>query len=204
MVAVTLVHIGCSKVMAEVPVVLPSGLHVRDGYTAEVVAGPDLVDYPMFATLDPMGRMFVFESIGNVYRSNQAAIATPQFRIKLLEDLDEDGTYDRSTVFADSLSFPQGGVFYNGSLYATSAPDLLKLTDTDADGRADQKEVILSGWTLNVNANSLIGPFLGPDGWFYMTSAIMGFDVVTKEGERLMGETARIWRVIPDGLPWSG
>src|SRR5690606_14916719 len=35
-------------------------------------------------------------------------------------------------------------------------------------------------------------------------SAIRGFDVVTKEGERLKGETSRIWRVRPDGtgLEW--
>jgi putative heme-binding domain-containing protein len=45
---------------------------------------------------------------------------------------------------------------------------------------------------------------MGPDGWLYMTSAIMGFDVTTKEGERLKGGTARIWRVQPDGsrLEW--
>jgi putative membrane-bound dehydrogenase-like protein len=112
--------------------------------------------------------------------------------------------YDKSTIFADKLSFPQGGVFYKGSLYASSAPDLLKLTDTDGDGIADQRQVILTGWTLNVNANSLIGPFMGPDGWLYLTSAIMGFDVTTKEGERLKGGTSRIWRLRPDGsgLEW--
>ncbi|NND04932.1 MAG: c-type cytochrome [Saprospiraceae bacterium] len=194
----------CANFEHKPPAKISASLHVPDGYSVELVAGPDLVDYPMFATLDPDGRLFVFESIGNIYEKSQQAVDTPRFRIKLLEDLDRDGLFDQAMVFADSLSFPQGGVFHKGSLYATSAPDLLKLTDTNGDGRADQKEVILSGWTLNVNANSLIGPFLGPDGWLYMTSAIMGFDVDTKEGEHLTGETARIWRVKPDGsgLEW--
>ena len=179
-------------------------LQLAEGYEVEMVAGPDLVDYPMFARLDPDGRLFVFESIGNVYETSQQAIDDPQFRIKLLEDLDQDGKYDKATIFADKLSFPQGGVFVDGSLIASSAPDLLKLTDTDGDGVADQREVLLSGWVLNVNANSLIGPFLGPDGWLYMTSAIEGFDVTTREGERMKGETARIWKVRPDGsdLQW--
>jgi hypothetical protein len=37
-----------------------------------------------------------------------------------------------------------------------------------------------------------------------MTSAIEGFDVTTKEGQKLKGETSRIWRVKPDGsqLEW--
>jgi putative membrane-bound dehydrogenase-like protein len=179
-------------------------IRVPDGFTVEVAAGPDLVDYPMFATLDESGRLFVFESIGNVYERTQEAIDAPQFRIKLLVDEDGDGTFDKGTVFADSLSFPQGGVFYKGSLYASSAPDLLRLTDTDGDGIADERKVLLSGWILNVNANSLIGPFMGPDGWLYLTSAIEGFEVTTKEGDHLKGETARIWRLRPDGsgLEW--
>lgn len=197
---------GCAKVPPDAsgPTGDPNAIQVPEGYQVDVVAGPDLVDYPMFATLDETGRLFVFESIGNVYERTQEALDTPQFRIKLLVDQDGDGVYDRATVFADSLSFPQGGVFYKGSLYASSAPDLLKLTDTDGDGVADEREVLLSGWILNVNANSLIGPFMGPDGWLYMTNAIEGFEVTTQEGVPLKGETARVWRVRPDGsgLEW--
>lgn len=192
---------GCSTFTTEETF---NTIQVSEGFEVELVAGPDLVDYPMFATLDESGRLFVFESTGNVYETNEQAVEDPQFRIKLLEDKDGDGKYDKSTVFADHLSFPQGGVFVNGSLIASSAPDLLKLTDTDGDGVADEREVLLSGWVLNVNANSLIGPFQGPDGWLYLTSAIMGFDVVSQEGEQMKGETARIWKIRPDGsgLEW--
>lgn len=177
---------------------------VPDGYEVEIAAGPELVDFPMFSSLDETGRLFVFESIGNVYDKTEDALKNPRFRIKLLKDTTGDGIYDVATIFADSLSFPQGGVFYKGSLYASSAPDLLKLTDTNGDDVADKKEVILTGWTLNTNANSLVGPVMGPDGWLYMNSAIMGFDVTIKEGKCLKGETARTWRLKPDGssLEW--
>lgn len=180
------------------------GVKVPEGYNVEMVAGPGLVAYPMFGIVAETGKLFLFESTGNVYEKSEDAIENPQFRINLLEDSDADGTYDKSTIYADKIGFPQGGVFYKGSLYASSAPDLLKFTDTNGDGVADQREVLLSGWTLNVNANSLVGPSLGPDGWLYMTSAIMGFDVTTKEGDRLKGETSRVWRLRPDGsdLQW--
>ena len=183
---------------------LPVPIKVPEGYVVEVAAGPDLLDYPMFAVVDETGRLFVFESTGNVYNKTEDAISNPQFRINLLQDLNGDGTYDKSTIYADKVGFPQGGVFYKGSLIATSAPDLLKFTDTDGDGVADKREVILTGWELNVNANSLIGPFMAPDGWLYLTSAIEGFDVTTKEGEHLKGETSRVWRLKPDGsnLQW--
>lgn len=183
---------------------LTSTIEVPDGFIVEVAAGPDLVDYPMFAFVDETGRLFVYESTGNVYEKTEDAIKDPQFRIKLLEDVDGDGFYDKSTIYADKVGFPQGGVFYKGSLYASSAPELLKFTDTDGDGVADKREVLLSGWELNVNANSLIGPFMAPDGWLYVTSAIEGFDIMTKEGKQLKGETSRVWRVRPDGsdLQW--
>ncbi len=179
-------------------------IHVPEGYSLEVVADSSLVAYPMFGYVDETGRLFLFESTGNVYEQTKDALSNPQFRINLLVDENGDGVYDKSTIFADKLGFPQGGYFYKGSLYVTSAPDLLRLTDTDGDGVSDKREVILSGWALNVNANSLIGPFAAPDGWMYMTSAINGFDVTTKEGRRLKGETSRIWRVRPDGtgLEW--
>lgn len=181
-----------------------TGPQVPDGYTIEIAADSTLIDFPMFSTLDEYGRLFVFESTGDKYRKTQVAIDSPQFRINLLEDTDADGRYDKSTIYADKVGFPQGGVFYKGSLYASSAPDLIKFTDTNNDGVADTREVILSGWVLNVNANSLVGPSLSPDGWFYMTNAIEGFDVTTKEGQRLKGATARTWRVRPDGsgLEW--
>ena len=121
---------------------LTSPIEVPEGFTVEVAAGPDLVDYPMFAFVDETGRLFVYESTGNVYNKTQDAIDNPQFRIKLLEDVDGDGSYDKSTIYADKVGFPQGGVFYKGSLYASSAPELLKFTDTDGDGVADKREVL--------------------------------------------------------------
>lgn len=179
-------------------------IEVPEGFTVEQVAGEDLVEFPMFGMVDDRGRLFLFESVGNVYDSSMAAVKEPRFRVNLLEDVDGDGRYDESTIFEDSLSFPQGGVFHDGSLIVSSAPDLIRLTDHDGDGVSDEREVLLSGWILNVNANSLIGPFESPDGWLYLTSAIMGFGIQTQEGAHLQGETARIWRVRPDGseLEW--
>jgi putative heme-binding domain-containing protein len=92
-----------------------------------------------------------------------------------------------------------GGTFYQGSFFVTAPPDLIRFTDTNGDGAADKREVILSGWTLNHNAATLSGPFLGPDGWLYMCDARRGFDINTKEGKTLKGKSARIWRCRPDG-----
>jgi putative membrane-bound dehydrogenase-like protein len=152
----------------------------------------------MFASFDGQGRLFVFESDGSS-PSTEEMLDKPSYHIRLLEDTNGDGMFDKSKIFADSLTFPKGGVFYKGSLYVTASPDLLRLTDTDGDGVADKREVILTGWVLNHNGALLGGPFFGPDGWMYLTDARRGFNITTNEGVNLKGSSARIWRCRPDG-----
>src|SRR5690606_27781336 len=84
---------------------LNQSFHVLDGFEVVIAAGSNLLEYPMFATLDNQGRLFVFESIGNVYEKSEDALKDPKFRIKLLEDEDGDGLYDKSTIYADNVGF---------------------------------------------------------------------------------------------------
>lgn len=174
------------------------GLTVPEGFEIREAVKPGLVTHPMFAVYEDTGKLFVFESSGHT-DGTQEILDDPTFQILLLSDTDGDGVFDSRTVYADKLPFPMGGAFLNGSLYVTAVPNLLKFTDTNRDGVADEKDVLLSGWKLNHNAAILSGPFLGPDGWLYMADARRGFEITTQEGEVLEGKGARIWRCLPDG-----
>ncbi|MEW4570636.1 PVC-type heme-binding CxxCH protein [Tautonia sp. JC769] len=139
---------------------------IPDGFTVEVAAGPPLVDRPITAAFDEQGRLYVAESSG----SNdpvQVQLEQKPHRILRLEDADGDGTFDRRTVFADRMMFPEGTMWLDGSLYVSAPPHIWKLTDTTGDGVADRREVWLDAKTLTGCANDLHGPYLGPDGWVY-------------------------------------
>lgn len=175
-----------------------SGLHVPEDFVVEEAVPAGIVKYPMFATLDNRGRLFVAESSGET-TSTEDVLENPTYFIRILEDTDSDGVYDKSVIYADKIPYAMGGTFYQGSFYAAAPPNLLRLTDTDGDGVADEREVLLSGWVLSHNAATLSGPFMGPDGWMYLCDARRSYDITTKEGTRLQGKGARIWRCRPDG-----
>ena len=136
------------------------------GFTVEVAAGPPLVERPIVADFDEQGRLYVAESSGTNDKS-AVQLENKPHRIVRLEDSDGDGRFDRRTVFADRMMFPEGTIWFAGSLYVAAPPSIWKLTDTDGDGVADRREEWFQGKTLTGCANDLHGPYLGLDGWIY-------------------------------------
>ena len=180
-----------------------ASIHVPDGFTVERAAGEDLVTYGVFFSFDDRGRLFVCESAGK-NTTDEEALSNPSFRISILEDTDGDGVFDKSNVFADRITLALGAQWHRGSLYVAAPPDLLRFDDTDDDGVADRREVVLTGWPLKSNATTLHGPYLGPDGWMYLTYSPQAYKITTKEGTILEGPRGRVFRTRPDGtgLEW--
>ena len=137
-----------------------------DGFEIELVAAAPLVDRPITADFDELGRLYVADSSGSYDKPDKQLIERTH-RIVRLEDTDGDGRFDKSVVFADKMMFPEGTLWYDGSLYVAAPPSLWKLTDTDGDGVADQRSEWFEGKTLTGCANDLHGPYLGLDGWIY-------------------------------------
>jgi putative heme-binding domain-containing protein len=171
---------------------------VPPGFIVEKVAGPPLVRYPLFATFDDQGRLYVAEGTGTNLPGEELA-KKKLGRILLLEDKDGDGRFDTSKVFADQLVFPQGVLWHDGTLYSASHPSLWRFEDSRGQGKADRREELVSGFKFNGNGCDIHGPFLGPDGLLYWTDGRHGYKVKTREGTTLEGLAARIWRCRTDG-----
>jgi putative membrane-bound dehydrogenase-like protein len=190
-----LLHLACAGLAA--PATGLAAIRVLEGFKVELAAGPELAPYVMFGALDERGRLFLAESSGKNIKG-LAMSQAPECRIRMLEDTDGDGVFDKSTIFVDRVGIPMGVLWHDGALFVASPPDFVRFDDVDGDGRADSRTVLLSGWHVRGTA-SLHGPFLGPDGWLYLTDGRHGFDINTKEGTNLKGLASRIWRVQPDG-----
>ncbi len=156
-------------------------LSVAPGFSVERVAGPPLVNRPIVADFDDQGRLYVADSSGSNDKTDKQLEERPH-RIVRLEDVDGDGRYDKSVVFADKMMFPEGTMWFDGSLYVSAPPSIWKLTDTDGDGVADKREEWWQGKTLTGCANDLHGPYLGPDGWIYWTKGAFAEQTYERPG----------------------
>ncbi len=174
-------------------------LTVPAGFSIEQVAGPPLVDRPIVAAFDEAGRLYVADSSGSNAPVKTQVTERPH-RIVRLEDTNGDGRFDKSVVFADRMMLPEGTMWLDGSLYVAAPPSIWKLTDTNDDGVADQREEWFNGVTLTGCANDLHGPYLGPDGWIYWTKGGFAEQRYPQAGTpEIVTRAAHVFRRRPGG-----
>ena len=174
-------------------------ISVPPGFEIEIAAAPPLVERPMIVDSDEQGRLYVAESSGSGDPVEQQLAERPHSILRL-EDSDGDGRYDRRTVFADKMMFPEGVMWFDGSLYVAAPPSIWKLTDSDDDGVADQREEWLDAQTLTRCANDLHGPYAGPDGWIYWTKGAFAEQTWERPGQApFVSRASHIYRRRPEG-----
>jgi putative membrane-bound dehydrogenase-like protein len=136
-------------------------MRLEPGFRIDLVAAePDIVS-PVAMDIDENGRMFVVEMPGYPLDTR------PTGRIKLLE-IGTNGRVVRSTVFADGLVLPTGVMRWKRGVLVTAAPDVLYFEDTDGDGRADRREVVLTGFAFSNPQHTVNTPIYGLDNWIYL------------------------------------
>lgn len=118
---------------------------------------------PCAMTFDSLGRLWV-TCIPSQPHAKPDKVPTDS--IVVLEDADRDGVAEKSTVFYDQLYLPMGLEVADGgrTVYVCDEPNLLKLTDTDGDLKADKKEIMLHGFGTEDNHHYISGFQWGPDG----------------------------------------
>jgi putative membrane-bound dehydrogenase-like protein len=165
------------------------------GFTATLVAAEPLVMDPVFIDWDERGRMWVAEmgdypfaegestSDGKVtWRDGVPGEGAGQGlqagRVRILEDADGDGRYEKSTLFLDGLKHVTGLACWKGGVFVASVPDIFHARDDDGDGRCDGREPWFTGFKAG-NPQHLVNGFCwGLDGWLHGANGDSGGDVV--------------------------
>ncbi|ODS53131.1 MAG: hypothetical protein ABS36_14420 [Acidobacteria bacterium SCN 69-37] len=150
---------------------------------------------------------------GDGVRDYRDLMGVPE-RIFKIEDTDGDGIADKSTVIFEGFNEDiaadiLGGLMVHretGDIYATIAPDLWRLRDTDGDGILDFKESISHGYSIHpsFSGHDMSAVTQGPDGLIYWKIGEIGMNVVDKTGKRwAYPHTGAVLRSNPDGTDFE-
>lgn len=141
-----------------------ASLEVMEGFNVELFASEPLIEDPVAMEVDERGRIYVVEM--RSYPLDASGLG----RIKLLEDTSGDGFPDSYTIFADSLKFPDGVMRWKDGILVTDAPHLYYMEDTTGNGKADNKEIILTGFALSNPQHNVNTPLYGLDNWIHLAN----------------------------------
>jgi putative membrane-bound dehydrogenase-like protein len=150
------------------PTAALKALHLPEGFEAQIVASEPLVLDPVAFDWDTRGRLWVVEMAD--YPLGLGRDGASGGRVRVLEDQDGDGIYDNSSLFADSLNFPNGILAWRDGAIVSAAPNILFLRDADGDGQMDTREVLLTGLSEGNQQLRANGLRWGMDGWVYVAA----------------------------------
>ena len=142
---------------------------VDDALEVTLWAENPLLNKPIHMNFDPAGRLWVASS--EVYPQIEPGQAATD-KIIILEDTTGAGRADKATVFADGLLIPTGVAPGDGGAYIAQSTELLHLRDTDGDGKADERRIVLSGFGTEDTHHNIHSPRWGPDGCLYFTQGV--------------------------------
>ena len=118
-------------------------------------------------------------------------------KLMILEDTTGDGRADRISTFADGLNMPTGFALGHGGAYIGNGPDLIHVSDSDGDGKADRREVLFSGFGTGDTHQNINSFAWTPGGELLFCQGLHCFSrVQTPWGIRRLDEHGS-WRLRP-------
>lgn len=182
---------------ARTPEEQKAGFKLPEGFEIELYASEPDIGKPINLTFDAKGRMWVTQSYEYPF---PAAPGKGSDRITILEDTDGDGKADRFTNFSDTLNIPIGIFPVSDGAVAYSIPNVYRFTDSNGDGKADSRKVLL-GPFQHRDTHGMVNNFMrGYDGWIHACHGFTNRSTVAgADGDSITMISGNTFRFLPDG-----
>ncbi len=153
---------------------------------------------------------FEYPVDGNENPAAADALYTSRAKDKVLvfdrDSRSPTGLAKKPRVFADGLAIPLGVLPYKNGCYVQHGHDIVFLEDTDGDGRADKRTVILTGFGVQ-DSHLFPHQFLrAPGGWIWMAQGAFNYGKVAQPGDEehaVQFDQTRMAKFRPDGSQFT-
>jgi len=175
------------------PTVLPTAPPVPSRPPAPPVttlAGYDGVRLPLPDSIMPTA--ITWRSDGTL------AFTSLKGHVYFAKDTDGDGLEDSLSLFEEGLAAPFGILEDKGDLIVAHKPEILRLRDTDGDGRCDVREVVATGWGYTKDYHDWTTGIARDGGGNLFVGTSSDYTDRTREKTEL-NLRGKILRIAPDG-----
>ena len=162
---------------------LPEDLEITVWARSPMLANPTNID------IDAQGRVWVTEGVNYRGYNKGGKRRAEGDRVVVLSDTKGEGKADTvQTFFQDpNWTAPLGIAALDNVIIVSHAPDLIKFTDVNRDGKfdpaVDKKEILLTGFGGQDHDHSLHAIIAGPDGKLYLNAGNCGGSFTDKSGK---------------------
>lgn len=172
---------------------------LQPGFEISLVAAEPDIQKPLNMQFDEQGRIWLTCTVEYPYAAPSDRPAKDSIRV--LEDTDGDGRFEKVTVFAEGLNIPMGIYPWKGGCVAFSIPDIIHFEDTDGDLKCDKRTKLYGPFDHTRDTHGMCNAFRrGFDGWVY---ACHGFNNQSKvkgaDGNEVVMNSGNTFRFRLDG-----
>jgi putative membrane-bound dehydrogenase-like protein len=180
------------------------GLFLPEDLEVNLWAESPMFFNPTNMDVDAKGRIWVTEAVNYRNFNNDSTKLLHHEkgdRIIILEDTDQDGKADKSTVFAEDrdLVSPLGIAVIGNKVIVSCSPNLIVYTDEDGDDKPDHKDILLTGFGGYDHDHALHSVVGSPDGKWLFNTGNAGPHIVTDRS----GWTLRSGSLYNGGTPYN-
>jgi putative heme-binding domain-containing protein len=173
------------------------GFVLPEGFEVTLFASEPDIGKPINLTFDAKGRMWVTQSYEYPFAASPGKGSD---RITILEDTDGDGKADKFSNFSDTLNIPIGIFPVADGAVAYSIPNVYRFTDSNGDGKADEKKILLGPFEYR-DTHGMVNNFMrGYDGWIHACHGFTNRSTVAgADGDSIKMISGNTFRFRPDG-----
>jgi len=175
------------------------------GFVAELVIAEPAAKKIVDVAFDDAGRMWAVTASEYPLDGNEDSRAAELYARGgrdqvLVVERPWEGQTKTPRVFADGLAMPMSVLPLEHAAIVQHGSEILRLDDTDRDGRADKRAVLLRGFGIE-DSHLLPHRFLrAPDGWVYMAQGAFNHsNVVDRSGRTTRFDYCKLARFTLDG-----